>query len=337
MVVMPLGGVDGKEPLVKWRTWKAPVSEQRIAAFVDRFPTANIGLICGASGITVVDIDDAAIIPDMMERSGTTPMITASPRGGVHLWYRSSGEGCHDLHPTEGLKVQIKGIGGQVAVPPSVRLGNDDHAGRPYRFVCGSWDALRRPLPKIPPSAIPAKSRKISHTEAVSSPRPSIVEGLRNATLFQAALRYAKGAPDVQTLRAHVEAVNATFDPPLDRGEIERLLQSAWKYQTSGNNWVGKEQQVQMPISQLNALTAFPNAGNATLLALNLKAAHWGKPCFPVAPRAMAELKFIPGWGEWTYRAALKTALAAKVLKRVRHGGRGPNDPALFAFESAGT
>ena len=135
-------------------------------------------------------------------------------------------------------------------------------------------------------------------------------------------------------LRARAIPVNAMFDPPLADDEFERVIASAWSYEAKNENWVGQEQNVRIPISQLNTLASFPNGGDATLLVMKLKAAHWDGSSFAAVPRAMAASGFIPSWGEWTYRAALKTAEQANVLRRTRQGGRGPNDPALYAFRT---
>src|SRR5215203_6771818 len=90
----------------------------------------------------------------MLERFGETPLQTRTPSGGAHLWYRSSGEGCSNLH-NEDLAVDIKGIGGQVVVPPSIRPSGV-HAGRAYEFLAGSWDDLAG-LPKIRPGSLPGR------------------------------------------------------------------------------------------------------------------------------------------------------------------------------------
>jgi hypothetical protein len=332
MVVMPLGGADGKKPMVTWRTWRAPLSQTRIESLIEKFPRANISVICGPSGVTIVDIDDPEIIDRMIGRFGPTPLITASPRGGVHLWYRSSRERCYDLQSTEGLKVQIKGIGGQVAVPPSVRFGDDGFAGLPYEFRSGSWETLRRPLPTIRPGAMP-QSPAIPRLAQPSSSVIKDGDG-RNTKLLRDALRLTRGCPDLETLRFHAAAVNARFDPPLTDWEFEKVVQSAWRYESTGNNWVGQEQTVWLSISQLNALASYPNGGDAALFTLKLKAAHWDGSSFAAVPVAMAAANFIPGWGKGTYRSAIKTALEAKVLRQVRRGGRGPHDPALYCFQT---
>src|SRR2546425_678030 len=97
LTVLPLGGDDGKVPLIKWANWKRHPGLAFIRALIKEHPDANIGVVCGLSGVTVVDIDDLDLMPLMIERFGDTPLRTNTPSGGVHLWYRNSGEGCQNL------------------------------------------------------------------------------------------------------------------------------------------------------------------------------------------------------------------------------------------------
>jgi bifunctional DNA primase/polymerase-like protein len=154
LAVLPLGGDDGKVPLVKWAHWKSRPGAEFIRTLIATHPSANIGIICGLSGVTVVDIDDLDLVQPMIERFGDTPLRTQTPSGGRHHWYRSAGEECRNLRKSEGLAIDIKGYGGQVVVPPSVRF-NGQFAGRCYALIAGSWEELPR-LPKIRPGALPA-------------------------------------------------------------------------------------------------------------------------------------------------------------------------------------
>jgi hypothetical protein len=105
--VLPLGGSDGKVPLVRWRDWRQPPGQAFLEELIRQHPDKNIGVICGLSGVTVVDIDDRQLLLPMLELFGDTPLKTVTPSGGIHLWYRNSGESCPDLRRAEGLAVDI--------------------------------------------------------------------------------------------------------------------------------------------------------------------------------------------------------------------------------------
>jgi hypothetical protein len=339
--VMPLGGADGKVPLVKWRRWKRRPGPAFIRSLIKRHTDANIGVICGLSCVTVVDIDDLDLLPQMIERFGDTPLRTHTPSGGVHLWYRSSGEGCRNLRTSEGLAVDIKGIGGQVVVPPSVRF-TGEHAGRSYGFLTGSWDELKR-LPAIFPGTRPqdrAQGQGSAHPASVPSNPPirlrAVKEGYRNDVLFCSLLRHAKGSDDnIEALLDTAETINADFDPPLSADEVAKTVVSAWKYETTDSNWVGREQRVYTLRSEWIALAAQRDGGDGHLLFSRLRMAHWGHSEFAVSPKAMAREQTIPGWGPKRYRAALGAITDAKLLNELHHGGRRPGDHSLFSFSTA--
>jgi bifunctional DNA primase/polymerase-like protein len=97
LAVLPLGGVDGKTPLVKWARWKHPPVQAFVRTLINNYPDANIGVICGLSGVTVVDVDDPKLLPQIIERFGNTPLRISTPSGGAHLWYSSAAERCRNL------------------------------------------------------------------------------------------------------------------------------------------------------------------------------------------------------------------------------------------------
>jgi hypothetical protein len=111
---------------------------------------ANIGVSCGPSGVVVVDIDDPSVIEDLLRRFGPTPLITSTPSGGRHLWYRNRNrQRSRNLRRSHGLAVDIKAAGGFVVVPPSVRPRD----GARYAIVQGDWRCIRR-LPAFRPEAL---------------------------------------------------------------------------------------------------------------------------------------------------------------------------------------
>jgi hypothetical protein len=59
LAVLPCGGEDGKRPLIKWKGITGPQPEHQINASVSQpsFKSANLGIITGASNLTVIDCD----------------------------------------------------------------------------------------------------------------------------------------------------------------------------------------------------------------------------------------------------------------------------------------
>jgi hypothetical protein len=279
--------------------WKHRPGPEFIKKLTERYPYANVGVICGLSGVTVVDIDDLDLLPQIIERFGDTPLRTYTPSGGVHLWYRSSGEGCPDLRKSEGLAVDIKGIGGQVVVPPSVRF-NGEFEGRVYGFLAGSWDDLTR-LPTIHAHALVRnldyRHGSIRHAGGVPMPLRAVKQGYRNNVLFCSLLRRVKACDDTDALFDTAQTLNTDFDPPLEASEVAKVALSVWRIETEGRNWVGKEQRVYTLKSELEALAAHPNGGDGLLLLSKLRMTHWAHIKFAISPKAMAKAQVFPGWG----------------------------------------
>ena len=327
LAVLPLGGEKGQTPLVSgWTKWKRRPGQAFIQKLILDFPDANIGAICGISGITVVDIDDAELLSVMIERFGETPLKILTPSGGIHLWYRNSGEGCSNALRAEGLQVDIKGRGGFVVVPPSVRPAGE-YAGGVYRFLAGSWNDLPH-LPRMPAGALD------SNRSSAPTRLRAVKEGHRNNVLFCLLLRHAKACDSVEDLFDVAETINADFAPPLSSREVAKTVGSSWLYEIEGRNWVGKEQRTYILKSEWEALAAHPNGGDALLLLSKLRMAHWGHDQFAASPKAMAEAEVIPAWGIKRYRAALGALIETPLLQKVHRGGQRPGDPSLFSFTS---
>src|SRR2546421_5783006 len=212
LAVLPLGGDDGKVPLIKWRRLQRRPGPDLIEKFTRKYPAANIGVICELSQITVVDIDNPELIPLMISRFGETPLKIATPRGGVHLWYRNSGEGCRNLRENEGLDVDVKGNGGQVAIPPSIRF-NGGYAGCRYTFLAGSWEDVSQ-LPRIRAGALSGLLKDVAR------PLRGVKQGQRNDVLFHQLLRHVKGCDDIDNLLDVAQTINADFNPPLSAAEL---------------------------------------------------------------------------------------------------------------------
>src|SRR3954452_1823826 len=120
LAVIPCGGADGKVPLVHWGKWAKRPGLDFVRKMTCRHPSANVGIITGLSGITVVDCDDPVVVTAMITRCGDTPLKVRTPSGGVHLYYRTAGERCTGRRP-EVLEVVVNCLGGFVVAPPSVR------------------------------------------------------------------------------------------------------------------------------------------------------------------------------------------------------------------------
>ena len=302
----------------------------RLRQLVLRFPEANVGILTGLSRIFVVDIDQAHLAEDMIRRFGATPLRVETPSGGIHLYYRASGERCGNLRRTEQLPVDLKGIGGFVVVPPSVRPSGK-HAGKPYRIVQGAWKDVAR-LPTIEPGSLPAPA-------TAQQGRPDrIKDGVRHNELFRHGLREVKACDTYDALVDRLRWINErSCDPPLPEADVLKTADSAWKCEQEGRNFVGRGKLLITPDAMFKALISLPRGVDALALHLLLRSTHNADAQFAVSPKAMARAQTLPGWSHARVRKAKDTLVDRGFLKVVSRGGSGPRDPAQFCFTEDAT
>lgn len=313
LAVIPTGGEGGKVPLVKgWQHWRGQ-SSATVEALASKHPGANVGVICGLSRLTIVDADDENALAEAESRFGWSPLVTRSPRGGGHLYFRSSGERNANLRK-HGLNGDIRGIGGQVLVPPSMREG----VGA-YRIERGDWGELAN-LPALRPDAIPARD------SAIEQPTRA-VEGWRNNALFVALKHGAQIMGSLEEMIAEAHAINAGFIPPLPTKEAERVAVSVWRMKMEGRIIVRGQQRILMSPTELEKLG--PDAFYFAAWLKRWHGAKGGKP-FAICAKAMEKAQVLKGWGRRRYGIAVALLCSAGFLQRTHKGGSKRGDPHLY-------
>lgn len=321
MAVVPC---EGKRPLVRWQKMTRGTTAQLLPRWCQDHPAANVGLLTGQSRITVVDIDtaDASTVADCEQRFGPTPLVARTPRGGTHLFFRSSGE--RSAAKIDGQPIDIRGLGGFLVVPPSDRAD-----GRRYEFVRGSVEDLER-LPVVRRGAIGERNLPLKDWKHGFGYRAKISEGRRNDTLFRLALLEARDCATGDELEARMLIHNEACEPSLPYEEIKTISASAWRYEQRGQNFVGKGARVFLSVAELDRLTKSPDAA---VLLLALRKAHLGVNVeFAISPAGLSAEGQFKGWSKARLRNArdFLTSMGSVV---VRHeGGRGKHDPSRFAF-----
>lgn len=265
---LPLGGEGGKQPLISgFNRWPKPPTAVAILRFAERFPDANVGLVCHASNLVVVDIDTPDQLDRVEELFGPSPLVVDTPRGGSHRYFRNpEGIGCLNLR-SAGLDVDIKGQGGIVACPPSVSRVS----GKPYRFREGNWGKL---------ADLPTLSR--SHVEAVVRPHPTNghrdalnPRGTRNDRLFDH-LRGLAPWPSLDEILSEARRYNQTQNAePEPDSSLVATARQVWRYQESGRLRTPSGF-IKVDAADLDAIEAWAGRDYPTALALwmELKRQH---------------------------------------------------------------
>lgn len=189
---------ESKLPLVKWADIDTPDTQQ-VAEWWQRRPDASIGVLCGPSGLVVIDVDDPSGLGALPGPLPATAMAATGRDGGRHYVYRdrwkqgrirnSVGYMYVRQSKVETSGVDVRASGGLFIAPPSLHK-----TGRRYEWLTDQPPAL------APAWLTPAPLLKPRTFETVSSPQPerlnplvSVLEiaknGERHNTAFWCACR----------------------------------------------------------------------------------------------------------------------------------------------------
>jgi hypothetical protein len=148
----------GKEPLTRRGSKDASRDPEQIIASWTRWPTANVAIATGRFYVVDLDGEDATTWWGAQDVPPTRTSSTGRKDGGTHVWFTTSEtlpNTSRRLHP----KVETRGHGGYVLVPPSVHP-----TGARYR-----WQRAGRmaPLPEWIADAVrPVTRQAVPHGSA---------------------------------------------------------------------------------------------------------------------------------------------------------------------------
>jgi hypothetical protein len=239
-VVIPMV-VGKKKALVKWKGITEP-DPLRTELYWQRRPDASIGVLCGPSGLVVIDEDDPAGLEFLPDLPPTATVTTG--RGRHHIYTdRSNGKlrNTTGRVPVRGEWVESPGIdiratGGLFIAPPSlhksgVRYLWDDDALAIGVAPAPGW---LQPVAKRKPIAIEVTTGDYSHQiEAIIDVIRKASNGQRNSCTNWAA--YRLGELVVQGKISRSDAFGKLYDAAvgvgLDDHEAETTVNSgldAW-------------------------------------------------------------------------------------------------------------
>ena len=96
---------DGKSPHVQdFTRWQRRPGRAALAKWEECWPDANIGILTG-NLVVVVDVDDATLIPKMLERFGPTP-ASSHPFGRWPPLLSSERRGLHNVTSRTACRYQ---------------------------------------------------------------------------------------------------------------------------------------------------------------------------------------------------------------------------------------
>jgi putative DNA primase/helicase len=146
--ILPLKS-KSKQPATEHGAADATDGGEQIRRWWKRWPTANIGVNCGASGLLALDLDaykDGFAGADLLTRGERETVTAITGSGGEHLLYRMP-EGERLGNHKKGLPagIDVRGWNGYLVLPPSIH----PDTGRAYQWEDGysPFDVEPRDLP----------------------------------------------------------------------------------------------------------------------------------------------------------------------------------------------
>lgn len=165
----------GKHPRTPNGLEDATKDPDAILDWWQRWPDANIGLACGASGLVTLDFDTAKpdfagqdLLDRLLSEHPTTAQRTGS--GGYHLLYRQpDGEALTNRRGSLPRGVDVRGHGGYIVLAPGLH-----YSGNRYTWEPGMRPHLAAPAP-LPDFVLDLIQR--SKTPATVTPARPIPSG----------------------------------------------------------------------------------------------------------------------------------------------------------------
>lgn len=218
-------GNIGKHPRTQNGYKDASVDLDTIARWWSMWPLANIGIACGPSSLTVIDVDprhggDETFL-DLCERYGgdlTETVIALTGGGGNHYFYLAGDPPlASSVNAWPGI--DIRGHNGYVVAPPSIH-----ESGREY-----AWErsAAKHELATFPDIMTPRPTR--SYAPMMGNLIPS---GARDETLTSLAGSMRRRGMSEEGMLAALRVENtARCQPPLPDSDLRRIARSVAHYE----------------------------------------------------------------------------------------------------------
>jgi hypothetical protein len=170
------------------RAWGQTTDVEEITQDFQRWPDANVGIVCGAgSKIFVVEtdtaeghgdgVDGAATLSKLENEHGALPatLEAMSPSGSVHRYFNHPGFYVINSESVIGDGIDVRGDGGMVLGPPSVKPDKGVYTWRNELPVADApqWLLDRVAKPEKPVAAAAVDERSITERALATISRPA--------------------------------------------------------------------------------------------------------------------------------------------------------------------
>ena len=217
--VIPVG--KNKRPLLDWKEFQERVAtDEEIKSWWTKWPHAQLGLVTGKiSGVAVVDVEKEFGDPSQLNLPPTTVSKTGS--GGWHLFYKYR-DGIKNHARIGGKKVDIRGEGGYVIIPPSFNENGE------YRWL-QKIDPLREFPEELLEETEKSKLERLERKEFVDLDFNGLESGQRNdgmARYIGAVIKKIDRYAWDKLAWPLISAANQRNKPPLSEAELKTTFDS---------------------------------------------------------------------------------------------------------------
>jgi hypothetical protein len=267
-----------KHPLTPHGFKDASFDEKQIRAWWAQWPNAMIGMPTGTRTNTFVfdvdldpakGIDGPKSLAELTAKHGSLPPTLSSktPRGGTQFFFLWNGADIRNSSSKIGAGLDIRGEGGYVVLPPSVRAD-----GTPYQWHDESACPVEAPqwlidkiLKRSPRDKVWARRALEEECAAVTAAPPGTRNDRLNTAAFNLFQLVASGALDENDVISELYTAAILCGLVEDDGE-----EAAWKTIYSGAN-AGRVRPRYRPTNSSSngggqpiLITATPSTGNAS-------------------------------------------------------------------------
>lgn len=180
LAVFPLL-IGGKKPAIKAWQKDATRSRNQARAWAARWPSANIGIACGLCDpqLVVIDVDGdngAGTMHDLVEEHDVFPATwSVITRKGSHLYFRAPpAVRIKNSQSLIGQGIDVRGPGGYVVAPPSIRNGKQAYTWEPGH---APWEVALADLPDWLLDLLIAGNREPEDLPPPAEPKPPVKDG----------------------------------------------------------------------------------------------------------------------------------------------------------------
>lgn len=217
---------DEKRPLVKWSR-ESTCSLEVVREWWRDWPTDNVGINCGESGIVVIDLDSEGAARQFMSswyrHEQDMPGLIVATRRGWHLYFESPIHGAiHNSAGRLGSGIDVRGQGGMVLAPGSVVRGT------PYTVLRGTLEAVP-PMPGWLYQKLAPKPPSLAQDRLKRSPKfvPRLPQAQAQLRQWCRKIITAPDGMQNNTINAAAHVLARDYSPPLDLDEVREELERA--------------------------------------------------------------------------------------------------------------